>query len=77
MKTTIDAAGRVVIPKVLRDEVGLVAGEVEIVRDGAGIRLQPVAGAGFEVREGRMVIPEAGVELSDDVVRALQDADRA
>ena len=36
MRTTIDAAGRIVIPKVLRDELGLTDGqEVEIVgRDG-------------------------------------------
>ena len=36
MRTTIDAAGRIVIPKVLRDELGLSDGqEVEIVgRDG-------------------------------------------
>jgi AbrB family looped-hinge helix DNA binding protein len=36
MRTTIDAAGRIVIPKALRDEIGLTVGqEVEIVgRDG-------------------------------------------
>lgn len=36
MRTTIDAAGRVVVPKALRDELGLQAGqEIEAsVRDG-------------------------------------------
>ena len=36
MRTTIDSAGRIVIPKVLRDELGLSDGqEIEIVgRDG-------------------------------------------
>jgi AbrB family looped-hinge helix DNA binding protein len=44
MRTTIDAAGRVVIPKPLRDELGLRAGiEVELtLRDGR-IELEPVS----------------------------------
>lgn len=69
-------AGRVVIPKALRDEVGLGPGEVEIARDGAGIRLEAVPGTGFETRAGHMVIPEAGVEVDDELVRTLRDADR-
>jgi len=43
MKTTIDAAGRVVVPKSMRLDVGLRPGEVEIEVDGAGIRITPVA----------------------------------
>jgi AbrB family looped-hinge helix DNA binding protein len=44
MRTTIDAAGRVVIPKPMRDELGLRAGiEVELtLRDGL-IELEPVS----------------------------------
>lgn len=44
MKTTIDNAGRVVIPKSLRDQVGLSPGsEIEIqVRDGH-LELEPAA----------------------------------
>ncbi|HXF71168.1 MAG TPA: AbrB/MazE/SpoVT family DNA-binding domain-containing protein [Actinomycetota bacterium] len=43
MRTTIDAAGRVVVPKPLRDELGLAPGqEIEVsVRDGR-IELEPV-----------------------------------
>lgn len=42
MRTTIDAAGRIVIPKPLREEAGLAAGtEVELaVRDGR-IEIEP------------------------------------
>ena len=43
MRTTIDKAGRVVIPKPLREQVGLAEGEVELVVDGAGVRIEPVA----------------------------------
>ena len=50
MRTTIDKAGRVVIPRPLRDLVGLSEGEVEISCDGAGIRIEPVAGDGWSKR---------------------------
>lgn len=76
MRTTIDKAGRLVIPKVLRDEIGLVPGEVELVRDGAGIRLEPVAGSGLDQRAGRLVIPSAGADIDDELVRRLRDADQ-
>lgn len=76
MKATIDKAGRVVIPKELRDQVGIAPGEVEIVADGAGIRIEPVVGRGL-VREGRfLVIPASGVTIDDDTVRSLRDADQ-
>lgn len=76
MRVTIDKAGRLVIPKVLRDEVGLTTGDVEVVRDGAGIRIESVPGAGVKERRGRLVIPAVGVRVEDDTVRALRDADQ-
>jgi AbrB family looped-hinge helix DNA binding protein len=74
MKTTIDKAGRLVIPKPLRDQVGLVAGEVEVTADGAGLRVEPLAGDELVVEDGRLVIPSAGSQIDDDLVRALRDA---
>lgn len=76
MRVTIDKAGRLVIPKALRDEVGLTAGEIEIFREGAGIRLEPVPGAGIKERGGRLVIPSVGIEVNDQTVRDLRDADQ-
>jgi AbrB family looped-hinge helix DNA binding protein len=75
MRTTIDKAGRVVIPKVLRDALGLAAGEVELTRDGAGVRIEPVAGEGAVEREGRYVI-DSDQPLTDDEVRSLRLADQ-
>lgn len=47
MRTTIDGAGRVVIPKSMRDVLGLTGGsEVDIQIDGVGIRIDNVAGTG-------------------------------
>ena len=34
MRTTVDRAGRIVLPKALRDQVGIVAGEVEVTQRG-------------------------------------------
>ncbi|MCC7078803.1 MAG: division/cell wall cluster transcriptional repressor MraZ [Acidimicrobiia bacterium] len=76
MRTTIDKAGRVVIPKTLRDQVGMTSGEVVIVRDGAGIRIEPVPGHGLEEQDGRTVIPATGRTIDDDMVRSLREADQ-
>ncbi|GBE65045.1 antitoxin VapB27 [Mycobacterium sp. MFM001] len=76
MRATIDKAGRLVIPKALRDHLGLRSGEVEVTADGAGLRVEPIAGESLEERDGRLVIPAAGVPISDAVVRTLRDADQ-
>lgn len=75
MRTTIDRAGRVVIPKALRDALGLVPGEVELIRDGAGVRIEPIPGEGTTEERGRLVIDEE-VSLDDDEVRSLRLADQ-
>lgn len=71
---TIDKAGRLVIPKSLRDELGLRPGTVDIVVDGAGLRVEPIADELLEERDGRLVIPASGQPLDDATVRALRDA---
>jgi AbrB family looped-hinge helix DNA binding protein len=44
MRTTIDKAGRVVIPAAIRERAGLLAGsELEVTEDELGIRLERVA----------------------------------
>jgi len=76
MKATIDRAGRLVIPKHLRESLGLRPGAVEITADGSGIRIEPIALESLEERGGRLVIPAEGVPIDDDLVRSLRDADR-
>jgi AbrB family looped-hinge helix DNA binding protein len=74
MRATIDKAGRLVIPKRLRDDLGLRAGEVEVRAEGAGLRVEPLTGDSLQERDGRLVIPASGAEVDDELVRALRDA---
>lgn len=76
MRATIDKAGRLVIPKPLRDRLGLRPGEVEVTEDGTALRVEPVAGTELEERGGRLVIPPGGIAISDDDVRSLRDVDQ-
>jgi AbrB family looped-hinge helix DNA binding protein len=76
MRATIDKAGRLVIPKPLRDQLGLEPGEVEVVAEGASLRVEAVPGEGLERQAGRLVIPRADAVLDDDDIRSLRDADQ-
>lgn len=77
MRTTMDKAGRLVIPLPLRGQVGLdEGGEVDIEVDGATIRVEPVAGRDFAEESGLLVIPSRGLSLDDAAVRELRDVDQ-
>ncbi len=77
MKTTIDKAGRLVIPRSIRDRIGLAGGgEVELELDGAAVRIAPVTGGELREDDGLLVIPTAGTPLTGAMVRELIDADR-
>lgn len=65
-----------VIPKPLRDQLGLRPGEVELTADGVALRVEPVSADGVEERGGRLVIPASGNLVSSDEVQALRDADQ-
>ena len=57
MRTTIDKAGRVVIPAALRERAGLVPGsELDVSEDELGIRLQRVAAGPRLVKIGRRLV---------------------
>ena len=73
MRAAIDKAGRLVIPKALRDSLGLVPGEVEVTPDGAGLHIEPLANDYLTDEDGFLVIP-AGAPVSDELVRELRDA---
>jgi AbrB family looped-hinge helix DNA binding protein len=76
----MDRAGRVVLPKPLRDQLDLQEGdEFEVVVEGWTVRLEP------QLRPGRSVVDvdgwpvleeRSGVALTDDDVRAMREAER-
>jgi AbrB family looped-hinge helix DNA binding protein len=81
MKTTIDRAGRVVIPASLRRRAGLLPGvELEISADERGIRLERVASGPRLVKVGRRLVarPTAAVEDHPAIdVAALVESERS
>ncbi|HEX2457268.1 MAG TPA: AbrB/MazE/SpoVT family DNA-binding domain-containing protein [Vicinamibacterales bacterium] len=57
MRTTIDKAGRVVIPAAIRERTGLSAGAlIEITEDETGVRLERVAPGPKLVKIGRRLV---------------------
>jgi AbrB family looped-hinge helix DNA binding protein len=62
MRTTIDKAGRVVIPASIRERAGLSPGaELEITEDELGVRLQRVAAGPKLVKIGRRLVARPSV----------------
>ena len=77
MRTTIDKAGRLVIPRALRNRIGLAGGgEVEIDVDGSALRIQPVTGTALREERGLLIIPATGSPIDDALVRELIDVER-
>lgn len=58
MKTTIDRAGRIVVPRPIRDKAGLTPGtEIEITLDGFAVRIaRAVEGPTIERKGKRLVV---------------------
>ena len=77
MKVTVDKVGRLVIPRPLRERIGLASGgTVEIDIEGSGLRIRPVAGDRLREEGDLLDIPRTGVAIDDTHVRKLIDNDR-
>ena len=78
MKTTIDKAGRLVVPKKLRDRYNLHAGSVlELEPDAHGIRVTVVGMEPTLVRERGILVHHGSATVDVDVAAFLNRARRA
>lgn len=78
MQVTVDRVGRIVIPKPLRDALGIgPETQLEVTTDGGGIRLEPVQSSDrvvFVGPDGLPVLIEVeGFRLTDADVRRVRD----
>lgn len=65
-----------VVPKALRDLLGLRPGEVELTADGSALRVEPMSAEGLEEQGSRLVIPSADEPLTASEVRAARHGDQ-
>lgn len=78
MRTTIDKAGRVVIPAAFRERAGFAPGsELEITEDELGIRLARVAPGPRLVKVGRRLVARPSVTAANrphvDIAALIED----
>jgi AbrB family looped-hinge helix DNA binding protein len=77
VRATIDSGGRVLVPKALRDAMGLRPGTVvDISRYGAGLQLIPAGRTARIVDERGVRVATGDTEIGDEEVFALIDAGR-
>jgi AbrB family looped-hinge helix DNA binding protein len=77
VKAAIDSVGRIVVPKALRDALGLKPGTaVDISRYGAGLQIVPDGRSARLVDENGVLVATGETRIGDDDVFALIDAGR-
>ncbi|TFV54382.1 AbrB/MazE/SpoVT family DNA-binding domain-containing protein [Geodermatophilus sp. DF01-2] len=77
MKAVVDSVGRIVVPKPLRDVLGLRPGStVEISRYGAGLHLTPTSRTARVVEEDGVLVVTGETTIDDETVFGLLDDGR-
>lgn len=78
VRVKVDAQGRVVLPRQLRDEILVVPGEVLIRRTPDGLLITPAEGAGYvtQASDGMPVLT-LGRRVTNDAVLEAIDQERS
>jgi AbrB family looped-hinge helix DNA binding protein len=77
MEARIDSVGRIVVPRPLRDALGLVPGSmVDVSRYGAGLQIVPSGRTARLVEEAGAIVATGATTIDDDIVFGLIDAGR-
>jgi AbrB family looped-hinge helix DNA binding protein len=77
MKAVIDSVGRIVVPKPLRDALGLTPGSsVDVSRYGPGLQIIPTGRTARLIEEDGVLVASGDTKIDDDIVFGLIDAGR-
>ncbi|SFF51068.1 looped-hinge helix DNA binding domain-containing protein, AbrB family [Blastococcus tunisiensis] len=77
VRTTIDSLGRIVVPKALRDALGLTPGStLDVSRYGAGLQLIPAGRTARLVEVDGALVADSSTAVTDDDVFGLLDSGR-
>ncbi len=77
MEAKLDSVGRIVVPKPLRDALGLAAGStVDISRYGPGLQIVPAGRTARVVEEAGVLVATGETTIDDETVFGLIDAGR-
>jgi AbrB family looped-hinge helix DNA binding protein len=77
MEAVVDQAGRIVLPKYIRDALGLLPGtKVDISPYGAGVQVVPAGRTARLVEEDGVLVSAGDTPVDDDVLFGLIDAGR-
>jgi AbrB family looped-hinge helix DNA binding protein len=75
VETTIDAVGRIVVPKQLRDSLGMQPGTiVDVSAYGAGLQVLPAGRTARIVQVDGRTVAESDTPVTDDIVFGLIDS---
>ena len=77
MKAKIDSVGRILVPKPLREAVGLTPGSVvDVSRYGSGLQVSPAGRVARLIEEDGVLVATGETSISDEDVFALIDTGR-
>ena len=77
VETTIDSRGRVLVPRALRDALGLMPGErVEVSRYGAGLQIVPAGPTARLIEVDGALVADSMTPVTDDDLFGLLDSSR-